>query len=126
MTYLFLALLGLGCCVGAFSSCGSRASHCSGFSRCRAQAIGVWASVVAAQGLQSESSVAVVRGLSCTVPPWNCPGPGIQPVSLVLAAGFLTTGPRGKSLMAGYNLDMWRHGRVLRRGKSIISHGDRG
>ena len=28
--------------------------------------------------------------------------------------------------MAGYNLDTWRHGGVLRRGKSIISHGDRG
>ena len=33
--------------------CGVRASHCSGFSCCEAQALGVQASVVAAQGLSS-------------------------------------------------------------------------
>ena len=32
----FLALLGLCCWVRAFSSCGEQASHCSGFSCCRA------------------------------------------------------------------------------------------
>ena len=35
----------------AFSSCGERASHCGGFSCCRAQALGAWASVVVAHGL---------------------------------------------------------------------------
>ena len=34
-----------------FSSCGGRASHCRGFSYCRAQALGARASVVAAHGL---------------------------------------------------------------------------
>ena len=47
--YLFLAVVGLHCCVGfsvvvvsrgAYSSCGARASHCSGFSCCRAWALG--------------------------------------------------------------------------------------
>ena len=49
--YLFLAALGLCCCAWAFSSCGVRASHCSGFSCCGAQALGVRASVVVARGL---------------------------------------------------------------------------
>ena len=45
---LFLAVLGLRCCMGfflvgksrVFSSRGAQASHCSGFSCCRAQALG--------------------------------------------------------------------------------------
>ena len=58
--YLLLAVLGLHCCVRAFSSfgeqgllsgCGVRAARCSGFSRCSARALGTWASVVEAQGL---------------------------------------------------------------------------
>ena len=45
--YLFLAPLGLCCCVRVFSSCGEQgllsscgapASHCGGFSSCRARA----------------------------------------------------------------------------------------
>ena len=43
--YLFLAALGLCCC--------TRASHCGGFSCCRAQALGAWASVVVARRLSS-------------------------------------------------------------------------
>ena len=38
---------------GLLSSCGARVSHCGGFSCCRAQPLGSWASVVAAQGLIS-------------------------------------------------------------------------
>ena len=33
--------------------CGAWASHCGGFSCCRAQALGTWASVVVARGLSS-------------------------------------------------------------------------
>ena len=44
-------------------------------------------------------SVVVVHGLSCPV---ACgilvPRPGIEPTSLALEGGFLTTGPPGKSL----------------------------
>ena len=29
---------------------------------------------------------------------WDLPGPGLEPVSLALAGGFLTTAPPGKSL----------------------------
>ena len=61
LNYLFLVVLGLRCCARAFSSCGERgllccgawASHCSGFSCCRARALGAQASVVVARGLSS-------------------------------------------------------------------------
>ena len=67
--YLFLAALGLCCCTLAFSSCGERglllvgvqASHCGGFSLLQNMALGVWASVVVARGLNSCGS----RALEC-------------------------------------------------------------
>ena len=49
---------------GGYSSCGAWASHCSGFSCYRAQALGTWTSVVAARGLSSCGSQAVERRLS--------------------------------------------------------------
>ena len=82
-----------------------RASHCSGFSCCRAQALGTRASVVAARGLSSCGSQALEHRLSsygaralllCGM--WDLPGPGLEPVSPALAGGFLTTAPPGKSL----------------------------
>ena len=45
--YLFLAALGL--------RCGARASHCGGFSCCRAQALGARASVVVACGSRAQA-----------------------------------------------------------------------
>ena len=57
---LFSAVLGLRCCMKAFSSCrqqgilpscGAWASHCSILSRYGAWALGTWASAVAAGGL---------------------------------------------------------------------------
>ena len=61
--YLFLAVLGLRCCAGFFSSCsewgllsgcGAWASHCRGFSWCGAQALG------------ARTSLAVVHRISCS------------------------------------------------------------
>ena len=60
--FFFLAGLGLHCYAWAFLSlwsagatlrCGAQASQCGGFSCCRARALGVWASVVAACRLSS-------------------------------------------------------------------------
>ena len=87
-TYLFiyLAVLGLHCCACAFSSCGKRrllssggawASHCSGFPYCRACVLGA--------------------GALLPLGIWNLPGPGIKPMSPVLAGGFLTIGQPGSS-----------------------------
>ena len=67
-----MAMLGLRCCMRAFSSCSERgllfivvhrlliavASHCGGFSCCGAWALGTWASVVVACGLSSFRSQA--------------------------------------------------------------------
>ena len=60
------------------------ASHCSGFSYCRAQAL-------RSTGFSGCSACGI----------WNLPAPGIKPVSLALAAGFLhsplVNGPPEKS-----------------------------
>ena len=63
---------GLCCCVRAFSSCGERGllfvAVCGLLlvvaSRCRARALGAWASVVVARGLSSCGSRALGRRLS--------------------------------------------------------------
>ena len=62
--YLFLTLLDLYHCLRAFSSCGEQASHCGGFSCCRAWALGARISVVAAGGLSICSSQALEHRLS--------------------------------------------------------------
>ena len=68
-----MAVLGLRSFVRAFSSCGEggatlccvvQASHCSGLSCCKAQALGAWASVVVARGLSSCGPRALEHGLS--------------------------------------------------------------
>ena len=48
---------------GATVRCSEQASPCGGFSCCGAQALGTWASVVAACGLNSCGSWALERGL---------------------------------------------------------------
>ena len=46
-------------------------------------------------------SSCVAHGLGCPRGTWNLPGPGIEPVSSALAAGFLTTGPPEKFRLWG-------------------------
>ena len=61
--------------VGATVHCSARASHCSGFSCCGAQALGTLAVVCVAHGLSScdmwalefAGSVVVVHGLCCSL-----------------------------------------------------------
>ena len=73
LSYLFLVVLGLCCCAWAFSSCGKwglissysvRTSHCNGFSYCKAQELGMQASLVVACRLQSTGCRAQANGLS--------------------------------------------------------------
>ena len=79
--------------LGLLSSCGARTSHCSGFSCCRAQALGARASEVAAWGLRSCGALAqLLRSM------WELPGPGIEPVSPVLAGRLFTTEPPRKPI----------------------------
>ena len=83
--------------------CGAQASHCSGFSCCRAWSLGAQASVVVVCGLSScglralehrlsscGARASLLRGM------WDLPGPGLKPMSPALAGGFLTTVPPGK------------------------------
>ena len=102
----FLAASGLHCCMRAFSSCCERgllfvavrgllivvASHCGGFSCCKAWALGVRASVVVVLRLSSYGSQAQLLHSM-----WDLPGRGLKPVSPALAGRLLTTAPPGKS-----------------------------
>ena len=89
--------------MGATLCCGARASQCGDFSCCGARALGAQASVVVAHGLSScglqalehrLSSCGARASLLCSM--WDLPGPGLEPMSLALAGGFLTTVPPGK------------------------------
>ena len=70
---------------GLLASRRAPASHCSGFSCCRARAL-------RHTGISSCGTRAwLPRGM------WDVPRPGIKPVSSALAGRLLTTGPPGKS-----------------------------
>ena len=91
---------------GASLRCGAPASHYGGFSCCRAQALGTWASVVVACGLSHCGSRAPeCRLSSCGVwaqlprSMWDLPGPRLEAMSPTLAGGFPTTAPPGKSCL---------------------------
>ena len=95
----FLAVVGLCCCTQAFSSCGKevlscgRWDYCSGFSCCRAQALSMWASVVAVCGLSSCGTwIQLLRDT------WGPPESGIKLVSLA-QQGRLCLGPPVKPSM---------------------------
>ena len=99
--YLFLAVLGLRCCVQAFSSCGEQGLLFVALCRLL---IAV-ASLLVEHGLQAHrfsscgswtlerrlSSCGTRDQLLCSM--WDIP----RPVSLALASGFLATAPPGKS-----------------------------
>ena len=95
--------------------CGAQASHGGGFSCCGAWALGMWASVVAACGLSSCGSQVLECRLSsggtqayllCGM--WDLPRPGIEPMSLKMAGGFLTTAPPGKSPVSHLDLELFQ------------------
>ena len=146
--FFFLAVLGLRCCARAFSSCGergllccsARASNCSGFSCCRAQALGTQASVVVARGPCSCGSRGPEHRLSsCGAwaqflrSMWDLPGPGLKPMSPALAGGFLTTAPPGKSLpfhfkihkpglCIWFSLTFFDHCKIIRKSYGSVEH----
>ena len=112
INYYFLAVLGLLCYVGFFSSCGkwrplfscdAWVSHCDGFSYFRTWSLSAWASVVAARGPSNCGSWALELRLNscgtgakllCVM--WDPPGSGVESVSPALAGGFSMTEPPGK------------------------------
>ena len=99
--------------MGATLCCGAQASHCGGFSCCRAWALGTWVSVVVARGLSSCGSQALeFRLSSCGAwasllhGMWYLPGSGLEPMSPELAGRFLTTEPPGKPCIGSSLLRM--------------------
>ena len=101
-------MLGLCCSMQGFSSCGKWGwglLFIAGATlHCGAQALGTWASVVAAHRLGSYSSQTLKLGLSSCGAwayflhhMWNLPGPGMGPMSPLLAGRFSSTAPPGKS-----------------------------
>ena len=87
LCWVFVAVQAFSGCgeQGLLSSCGVQASYCGGFSHSRAWAPG--------HGLCSCGS-----WVQLPLSMWNLHGPGIEPVWPALAAGFLSTGPPGKSM----------------------------
>ena len=81
-------MLDLCSCTRAFFPWSAQTSRCGGFSCCRAQTLGAWASVVATHGLRHCGAWAMC----------DPPGPGIEHVFPALEGGFLNTGPPAKSL----------------------------
>ena len=98
---------------GATLRCSVQASHCGGFSCCGAWALGAWASVVVAHELSSCSRALERRLSSCGTRAqllhgmWDIPGPGLEPMSLALAGGFLTTVPPGKPVLNIFNKECY-------------------
>ena len=91
---LGLQRLSLVAASGGYFSLWSQTSRCGGFSCFRAQALGVWASGVAACGLSG--NVTWAQPFLCL---WDPPEPGVDPMSPALAGGLLPTAPPGKSLV---------------------------
>ena len=90
--YLFMAVLGLRFCAGAFSSCGERGPLFIAVRGPLTMAV----SLVAEHRLQTRrlsscgSRAQLLRGM------WDLPSPGLEPVSPALAGRFSTTAPLGK------------------------------
>ena len=69
----------------------STGSRCAGFSSCGTQAQQLWLAGSREQARQLWRTGLVAPSM------WDLPGPGLEPMSLALAGGFLTTAPPGKS-----------------------------
>ena len=99
--YLFLAVLGLHCCMQAFSSCSEWGILCCGSQPYNWGGLSCWGGQVLGAGLSSCSSWALEHtGFSSCGPlakllfgTWDLPISGLQPLLPALADRFLSTGP---------------------------------
>ena len=80
---------------GLHSSCGAQASHCGGFSCCRAQALGQ-----AGFSLQSIDSIAVAHGLGCSSACGIFPDEGSNPPLLHWQVSYLPLSHQGSPSVA--------------------------
>ena len=91
---------------GATLHCSVQASHCSGNSCCRTQALSMDSVILAHGQVHCGTAASLLWGM------WNLPRPGIEPVSLALAGGFLSTVPPGESRFSVF-LMLWHLGVLL-------------
>ena len=87
MSFFYIILFIFGCAgsslmQGNFFSYSTPASHCGGFSCCRAWALVHAGSAVAAPGLQSTGSLVVAHRLSCSIECEIFPTQGLNPCLL--------------------------------------------
>ena len=80
------------------------ASHCGGFSCCKARAPGAQGSVTAVSGLESTGLVVEVHGLSCSEACGTFLDQGSSLSFLHLVGGFSTTEPPGKPQNEGLEI----------------------
>ena len=105
---------------GLFSSCGARASYCSGFSCCRAQALGhVGFSCCCSRVLEPRLNGCGTLALSLQGM-WDFPGPGIELMSPALAGGFFTTEPQGKPCPLPLTRFVWNRSHKQKKKKKRI------
>ena len=98
---LFLAVLGLHCCMQAFSGysdwgilcCGLQAYHCGGLSCCRGQVLGTGLSSLSSWALEHTGFRSCGPLAKMLFGMWDLPRLGLQPLSPALADRFLTTAP---------------------------------
>ena len=89
-------------------SCSAQASHCSGFSCCRAQVLGHMGSVVVAPRFQSTGSIVVPHRLTCSEAHGILPDRGSNPCCLHWQADFFTTELLGKPSTHDFFLSLRR------------------
>ena len=85
---------------GLLSSYSARASHCGDFSCGGARALGMWASVVAAHGLQCTGSVVMAHRLSCSTVFGIFPDQRLNPILLYWQVDSLPLSHQGSPLLA--------------------------
>ena len=96
MCWVFVAGWAFSSCreLGLLCSCGSWASHYGGFSCCGAQALGTWASVLAARRSYNTGSNAVHR-LNCSAACAIFPEKGLNPCLLYYQVDLLSLSHQG-------------------------------
>ena len=103
--WVFVAVCGLSLVAVSWSSlhCGEQASHCGAFSCCGSEALGAWASTVAALRIRSCGSwtLELMDFNSCSAQAqllwstWNFPRSRIRPMAPTLVGRFLSIAPLG-------------------------------
>ena len=95
--FIFLAVLGLRCCVWAFSRCGER-----GLLFIAVHGLLIVVASLVDHGLQAHRLSSFGARAQLFRGTWDLPRPGLEPVSPALTGRFITTAPPGKPLFSSF------------------------